>query len=194
VSTPISALERKPTDFIREVSPDALNFYAKGLSELYLPEDFRQAHNSYKAKYWKSEDRLRGKFGRFALLDTREEVGQDELEGMLVIGTTIALSGLMESLRHFQLDNMARGEILSQRDLTYPPIQVIGVDYGATSIGLDESGTPQSISVGESSCDFGRADAEGRQKTCELFEQLLGKDIQVINADPEPQEYEQIIE
>jgi hypothetical protein len=199
VSTQISALEHRPHDFIREVSPAAIDFYVEELSGLYLPDDFRQAHGDvHSVERWKPEDRLCGKFGRFALRHAQEEDGQGELDDILLIGTTIGLSGVdryrrMKSLRHYELEDNAR-DMLKDRNLTGPPIEIIGVDYGGTSIKFDDNGLPQSIRVEGLSYDFGRAEAEGRQETCKLFERLVGNSVQVINVDPEPKEYEQIIE
>jgi hypothetical protein len=192
----ISALEHRASDFIREVSLDALNFYTDGLIGLYLPDDFKHANaDVFDVKYWKVEDRLVGKFGYFALKHLDDE--QAKLEDILVMGTTIGLHGLdnsgdMESLRHFSLrDGLL--SVLKARDLVGEPIRAEAVDYGDTLIKLSEDGTPQSVSIGGTSFDFGRAGTEGRQRTCELFEQLLGQGIDVINSEPEPKERQRII-
>jgi len=76
---PISALERTPSDLIREVSPEAIDFYVDGLSGLYLPDEFREEHGDhFSVAYWKAENRLQGKFGRFALRHTQEDSGAEE--------------------------------------------------------------------------------------------------------------------
>lgn len=116
----ISALEHKPSDFVREVSTDAITFYVDELSGIYLPEEFKEAHaDRFDVEYWKPEDRLRGKFGRFALKRAEETGDEKPLDGILVMGTTIGLSGLdrdgyMASLRHFTLDDKIR-DILEER-------------------------------------------------------------------------------
>lgn len=56
------------------------------------------------------------------------------------------------------------------------------------------NGEVKSISVGSSSIDFGRAEAEGRQRTCDLFSERLGGMVSVINSSPEPDKYDKIID
>jgi hypothetical protein len=198
MTTPISALEHQPSDFIREASLDAINFYVDKLSGIYLPDDFKQAHGDvYHIKYWKPENRLRGKFGRFALKHVQEEDDQAEIDDILLMGTTIGLSGLgrdgyMESLRHYSLQDKVR-EVLEERELVGAPIRIDRADYGDTTIVLGENGDVNAFSAGGSSYDFGRANAEGRQQTCDVFERLLGNAIKVINADPEPKPRDRIV-
>jgi hypothetical protein len=199
VASPISALEHEPHDFIREVSPEAISFYVDEISGIYLPDEFMQQHAEvFDVRFWKPDDRLRGKFGRFALSHAQEEEEQVALDDILVMGTTIGLSGLdrdgdMGSLRHFSLQNKVR-DVLEARDLVGKRIRVDRADYGDTTIVLAEDGSADSLRVGGSSIDFGRAKAEGRQQTCNVFEQLLGNAIKVINEDPEPKDYERIVE
>lgn len=194
MANPISALEHKPSDFVREVSLDTIIYYSDELSGLFLPDEFRSTHaDVINVKNWKPEDRLHGKFGRFALRHT----GDCELNDILVMGTTIGLHGLdrynnMESLLHRNLHGRAR-DILEERGLTDEIIGVDRADYGVTRIELDERGAPKSVSVSGLSIDFGRANAEGRQRTCELFERLLGVSVQVINVDPKPKEHDRIV-
>jgi hypothetical protein len=150
MTTPISALEHQPSDFIREASLDAINFYVDKLSGIYL-----------------------------------------------LMGTTIGLSGLgrdgyMESLRHYSLQDKVR-EVLEERELVGAPIRIDRADYGDTTIVLGENGDVNAFSAGGSSYDFGRANAEGRQQTCDVFERLLGNAIKVINADPEPKPRDRIV-
>jgi len=198
LATPLSALEHQPPDFIREVSPEAISFYADELSGLYLPDDFKEVHSEvFDVAYWKPEERLRGKFGRFALRYAQEEDGQAELNDILFMGTTIGLSGLgrdgnLASLRHYSFQDKVM-DVLEERALADERIRIVRADYGSTAIVLGESGTPESLRVGGTSYDFGRAKAEGRQQTCELFERLLSGAIKVINENPEPRERERII-
>jgi len=195
VPTPISATECIPEDLVREVSPEAITFYVDELSGIYLPDSLKETHaDVHSVKYWKPEDRLKGKFGRFSL---RPKEGSDEekaLEDILVMGTTISLSGLdefgrMKRLRHYAL---SLREILEERDLL-GQVSIDAADYGSTLIQLDDNGVAESLGVGGYSVDFGRATAEGRQKTCDLFEQILGDEVQVINAEPEPRNSQRII-
>lgn len=197
MAAPISALELRPHDLVREVSLDAINFYVDELSGIYLPDEFKEANADVPdVKYWKSEDRLRGKFGRFTLDHVKGNDDEEQLDGILLMGTTIGLSGLdrykdMNSLRHYGLKAKVR-DVLEARGLLGQHIKVNPVDYGSTRIGLDESGATNTVNVSGNSYDFGRAKAEGRQVTCEMFGRLLGNEIQVLNTDPEPRENEQI--
>ncbi len=105
------------------------------------------------------------------------------------MGTTIGLSGLdrhgyLESLRHYSFQDRMR-DVLEERDLLGKPIRINRADFGSTTIVLGESGDADALRVGGSSYDFGRADADGRQQTCEVFERLLGNTINVINEEPE---------
>jgi hypothetical protein len=199
VPASISALENTPDEFVREVSPDAITFYIDELSGIYLPEAFKEAHaGRFDVDYWKPEARLRGKFGRFALKHIEEAGDEEPLDGILVMGTTIGLSGLdrygdMVSLRHFAFNEKIR-EILDERDLLGRLIDVKPADYGATTIKLGDSGVAEALSVDGSSGDYGRATAEGRQETCAMFAQLLGNEIQVINVDPEPRPSQRIVD
>jgi len=97
---PISALDLTPYDLIREVSPEAVNFYVEDLSGLYLPEEFQNEHADVTdVKYWRARERLRGKFGRFTVMqfeESGEEEREDQLDGILVMGTTSACLALIE--------------------------------------------------------------------------------------------------
>lgn len=200
MSAPISALECEPYDLVREVSPEAINFYVDELSGIYLPDDFKNEHADVRdVEGWKPEDRLDGKFGRWDVRRAREggESKEELLDGILLMGTTIGLSGLdrdgyMTDLRHLVLRSKVR-DVLEKRNLLGEKITVNAVDYGHTSIKLDDDGQVEAIRVDDSSFDFGRANTEGRQETCDMFAQLLGDEIQVINADPEPREFDQIV-
>lgn len=197
MADPISALEHRPSGFIREVSPEAIRFYVSDLSRIYLPEEFRTKHSDiYDVERWEPENRLGGKFGRFTVRHAQEEEGQPELDDILLMGTTIGLYGLdrrnLMSLRHATLSN-GIVDILEARGLAETPVRVKDVDYGATSIILGENGTAQALRVSSKSYDYGRAETEGRQQTCELFERLLAGTVEVINADPEPRPHDRII-
>jgi hypothetical protein len=197
---PISALEHEPFDLVREVSPDAISFYVDELSGIYLPEEFKVGRADVLAvKRWKPENRLNGKFGRFTVtlvVEKGEEENEERLDDILVMGTSIGLSGIdryrsMDSLRHYTLDDMI-GSILKGRDIAGPNISVRRADYGSTIIG-PASNPGEEIIVGSSSYDFGRASTDGRQETCDLFAQLLGDKTRVVNSDPEPREKDKII-
>ncbi len=197
MDSPVSAILHEPSDFVREVSADAIKFYVNGLSKIYLPDGFKQANAGVlDVECWKPEDRLCGKFGRFALLHAVEGA-QAQLDDILMMGTTIGLSGVshyglcMASLRHNRLEAQAL-HILRSRGLD-KGISVEPADYGSTTIVLDKSGKPQSVVVDGSSVEFGRANTEGRERTCELFRRLLGGDIGVDNAEPSPREFGRII-
>jgi hypothetical protein len=199
VPASISALEHTPYDFVREVSTDAITFYADELSGIYLPEEFKEAHaDRFDVKCWKPEARLRGKFGRFALKRAEETGDEEPLDGILLMGTTIGLDGLdryddMESLRHYAFNEKFR-DVLEERDLVGQRIAVDRADYGATTIKLGSDGLAETVHVDGASGDFGRATAEGRQETCAMFAQLLGNEIQVINVDPEPRPSQRIVD
>jgi hypothetical protein len=195
----VSALELEPHDLIREVSRDAINYYVDELSGIHLPDDFKEKYaETYAVKFWKPEDRLRGKFGRFVLQSAQEEsVGDEEpLGDILLMGSTIGLRGLdgnyMLDLRHYEFLRKAR-QILEARDLPDEDIKLQDVDYGSTSIKLRDDGKVAAIRVGGSSMDYGRAGKEGRRETCEAFERLLGNEIEVINSEPEPREHQKIV-
>lgn len=193
----ISALEQRTTELMREVSPDAISFYVDELSGIFLPDDFQAEHHElFDVKYWKPEDRLHGKFGRFTLKQT--EGAAVDLDDILIMGTTIGVGGLdrnryMHSLRHYALGGLVPA-IAQQRGVDWYAVEARAVDYGSTAIVLDTEGQASAIKVGEDSIDFGRDDFAGRQKTCELFEKLLAStSLQVINTDPEPREHEHVI-
>lgn len=195
MAEPISAIEHHPHEYIREVSPDAIAFYVDELSGMYLPEDFRQAHvDAFDVEFWGPEKRLYGKFGRFAV---RSEEGSEH-EDILLMGTTIGMGSLdrgghLESLRHYHFKDMAEDLALNARDLDPETWWLEAVDYGGTTISLDALGKPRKFRISGNSIDFGRANAEGREKTCELAATLLSGTVEVVNSDPEPREHEQII-
>jgi hypothetical protein len=192
----LSALDHRPSDFIREVSPEAVGFYVDDLSGISLPETFKTEHaDNIDVRFWKPEDRLQGKFGRWAV--TRVEDDKEiPLDDILLMGSTIGLTGFdrygdLQSLRHVMLLTAVRG-VLKNRGLTDEPLGVKAIDYGSTAIHV-EDGEATKLTVGGSSVDFGRADKDVRQRTCEAFGSLLGNHIEVVNLNPEPKDYERII-
>jgi hypothetical protein len=199
MAEPTSALDHEPHELIREVSPEAISFYVDELSGIYLPDDFRQEHDDRTdVKYWKPEDRLLGKFGRFTLRHVQGEGEDEPLDGILLMGTTIGLSGLdrygdLRSLRHYSFIDTMR-DVLEARGLMGQNVAIDRADYGATNIALDGSDIPIRLDVFGSSGDYGRADTEGRRQTCEMFEHLIGPAITVINRDPEPRPRERIVD
>jgi hypothetical protein len=196
----ISALEvGHPTEVVREVEKGVLDYYAHGLSGLYLPDDFKVRHpNAYDVKSWKPEDRLLGKFGRFVISkytynDEEEPLIDDEFTpvDIIVMGTTIGLGsrvryGEMSHLIHYDLGEMALAFSKNKKNNRKADIVCIPADYGLTRIGLDEQGNPQTLLVIAKSFDFGRASTEERDRTCKLFQELLGDSIKVVNGTPEP--------
>ena len=198
MANPISALKHRSFDFIREVSLDALTFYADGLSGIYLPEDFKQEHGeTYGVKYWTADERLNGKFGRITLKYAQEEEPAAELDDILLMGTTIGVHSLdrynqLESLRHYSFREKLR-DVVEARGLLGMKISYAEVDYGDTRIMLGESGAPERLEVSGNSFDFGRANTEGRQQTCDLFQRILGSTIEIVNSYPEPNKNERII-
>ncbi len=199
----ISALEvGHPTEFVREVEEGVLDYYVHDLNGLYLPDDFRAEHDDdYSVKYWKPEDRLLGKFGRFVISRyTYNDGGEPLIDGnfapvgIIVMGTTIGLGSSMNSLRHCDLATMALDFFKSRsNDQANMRYQAIACDYGSTRIELNEAGDPTSVSVYRKSYDFGRADTDGRSETCRLFQALLGDSIEVVNSNPDPEENDEII-
>lgn len=196
----ISALDVTTYGLIREVSVEALDFYANGLFGLYLPEDFKEAHkDSYDVERWDLQQRLRGKFGRFVLklegedssdVDTPDEV-------VLLMGTIICVDlidsrGNMQSLRHFEFRHKLF-DVFRSRGLDQSDFAVDRVDYGSTSIVLGANGDINEIEVGGRSIDYGRADEIGRQETCELFKKAVGDAIGVVSKDPIPDERDYVI-
>lgn len=195
----ISALDVTTFGLIREVSVEALDFYANGLSGLYLPEDFKEAHDdSFDVKYWDVQKRLRGKFGRFVLkLEDKDSSVGDEVEEVLLMGPTIGVDlidsrGNMQSLRHFEF-RPKLFDVFRTRGLDVGDYEVFREDYGSTTILLGDNGEARALEVGGRSIDYGRADKQGRQATCDLFSKLLNKSIDVINLDPEPSEHDYVI-
>lgn len=192
----VSALEYQPFDFTREVSPAAITFYVDELRGVYLPNDFRDSHRDVAdIKSWQPEDRLHGKFGRFMV---KRAQNSEECEDILVMGTTMGLSGLdrherdLSKLRHRVFNDTVR-DVLDRRGLLGKSVSIDPVDYGSTGIVVGENGIAGAIEVGRNSYEFGRATAEGRQETCDLFRQLLGNAVEVINKDPEPSADERIM-
>ncbi len=113
------------------------------------------------------------------------------------MGTTIGLNsldrrGYFLGLRHSNLRKALRA-VAESRGLIGQPIDVTPVDYGRTNILLDSDAIVRGLMVSGKSIDYGRADIEGRQATCHLFEELLHKEIVVINGEPDPRPYDQII-
>ncbi len=186
----ISALDHRPIDFVREVSPDALDFYVKGLRGLYMPES--------EQRFLDPSDRLHGKFGRYVLANSETS---ETFREILLMGTVVTLGpkayGAIDSLLHFQirsaLINMVRrGEVEHVPEGV--PIDVQHVDYGQTQIILGKDDQLQSVLVSGASFEFGRASEEGRQQTCELFDSLLEGTVTVVNANPTPETYDDIIQ
>jgi hypothetical protein len=195
---PISALERTPYDLIREVSPDAIRFYVDELRGIYLPEDFKQAYaDVLEVKFWTPQDRLKGKFGRFAV-KLVESGGELPADGILAMGPVIGLSGLandgrgMDRLRHSTLDEKAQA-ILKERGLPGADAILNRADYGSTAILLNSDGLVQAIALSSASLEFGRADTDGRRETCDMFKRLLRNEIEVMNIGPGPDGPERII-
>lgn len=199
---PASAIEHQPEEFMREVSPEAIRFYVEELRSLRLPLDFRAQHacNEYLGG-WDTEDRLKGKFGRFTVKAVGDDVEPKELEDVLVMGTTIGLGELdgtgryarLRSLRHYSLFDAAE-KVLMARGLEDVELELNEVDFGFTTIRLNPNGVAKQIVVSAESVDFGRADAEGRLQTCQLFSKLLGDQVAVVNLDPAPDRHSLIIE
>lgn len=190
MTQPISALDHYPSDFVREVSLEAIDFYAKGLSGLYMPESDE--------RYFNSRERLMGKFGRFMVERTPEDE-ETVSKNVLLMGTTATLGPRGSSygqLRHSLIKNALRNMIWEGIDglPKEGKLQVKILDYGHTCIVVDEGNNPETLLVSGSSFDFGRADEAGRQRTCELFSELLGGSIKVDNIDPRPTDRESILQ
>lgn len=187
----LSALDFQPIDLTREVSSGAIDFYVDELSGIYLPDAFKAEHQGVSdVKYWEPEHRLMGKFGRYALTGAKEDGSTVELDDILVMGTTIGVSGVddrgyMSSLRHRGLRETARS-VFADRDTDGLTVESKDADYGSTTILVGDNGAAEAIVVSAASLDFGRADAEGRERTCALFRQALGSSIEIINEEPDP--------
>ncbi len=197
MTRPISALKSRPEDLIREVTPDAITYYADELSGLFLPEDFVSDHkDNTDVMRWNSRDRLRGKFGRFTITGVKQQ--DQEFDDVLLMGTTIGvhaidMDGYLTSLRHYAFLGLV-SEIIEKRDINPRDVHTRAADYGSTILAADQDGQIQQILVRGRSIDFGRAGVDGRQKTCELFDkQLAGTLIAVANSDPIPRQYEIVI-
>jgi hypothetical protein len=197
LALPISALNHKPTDFIREVSPEAITFYIDDMSGLYLPDEFKQEYwAQLNVKNGKLEERLHGKFGRF-VIGHIENDGKYKEKDVMLMGTTIGLStssrnGELEYLRHRNLYETVI-KLIEEQGMLSDLMKVDPADFGSTSIITTARGSAESIYIGGSSMDFGRAAAEGRQQTCELFQKLLGDTIKVVNVEPELMSTQQLI-
>lgn len=196
----ISALDVTTYDLIREVSVEALDYYANGLSGLHLPEAFKKANEtSFDIQHWDVQKRLHGKFGRF-VLKQEDEDGSDadaREESVLLMGSTIGVDlidsrGNMQNLRHFEFRHKLF-EVFRSRGLDGSNFAVDRVDYGSTRIELGDDGAVCSVDVGGRSIDYGRADELGRQETCELFKKAVGDAIDLVNKDPVPDEWDYVI-
>lgn len=197
----ISALDVRPYDLSREVDDSMIAYYVDELRGVYLPEDYVSAHRqrSRDVARWSPEDRLSGKFGRF-LIEQFESDEDDEpfaVKDLLVIGTTMGVSGIdrygyLHSLRHYDLRDRA-WHILQTRDYGKTQATLKPQDYGATQIHTEEGHGVTKVSVSGRSLDYGRADTAGRKITCDLFKQLLGGTVEIVDADPNPMEREVVI-
>jgi len=202
MSQPISAIESRPADFIKEVSSETLTYFVQDLSGLYLPDVFKEQHaETIPVKYWGAEDRLSGKFGRFAVKaanGSEDLVDPATLSDILLMGTTIDLGrlngyGRMASLRHYEFKTAIQ-DVAENRGWEPGQVLVAEADYGGTNIQIDDEGQVRGFSVYGYSIDFGRADEAGRQQTVDLFQDALGPDIRVQNSDPKPDAHDKIIE
>ncbi len=143
----ISALELTPAQLIREVSPDAVEFYVNGLSGIYLPQDVLDEHaGSFDVKYWKPDDRLRGKFGRFVVRQSNEDDPntRKKIDDILLMGTTIGVGDLdlrekFACLRHYEFSGPLQ-TLLLEREYARNEVIVSSVDYGDVGILLAQNG------------------------------------------------------
>lgn len=193
----LSALDFQPIDLTREVSSGAIDFYVDELSGIYLPDAFKAEHQGASdVDYWDPEHRLMGKFGRYALTGAKEDGSPVELDDILVMGSTIGVAGIdrgcMRTLRHKALREAARCALID-RDTEGLTVESKVADYGMTTILIDAKGAAEAIVVNATSYEFGRADTEGRERTCELFRQALGSSIEIINEEPDPTSRDRIL-
>ncbi len=197
MSMPINAFDHEPSDFIRDVSLEALGFYVTELEGLYIPEGSEAEHkDSIDLRRWEPSKRTAGKFGRFVLGVFNENGEMAEIEeDILVMGTTIPLGepsgrGSMSELLHVMLEAFVYRR-LSAEGCFAEGRSYAAVDYGATRITVTGEGV-EGIRVGASSFNLGRADEQGRSRTIELFnERLDGLDVD--NTDPVPRQQKRII-
>ncbi len=167
------------------------------LSGIFLPEGFVSKHkDNTEVQHWNTRDRLLGKFGRFTITGVEQQ--DQEFDDVLLMGTTIGVHGLdmdgyITSLRHYAFSGLV-SKLLEQRDIDLKNVQIRAADYGSTMLAADQDGQIKQILVRGRSLDFGRADVDGRKKTCELFKKkLTGTSIEVLNSDPTPRELEATI-
>ncbi|MBP9738290.1 hypothetical protein KBD20_01235 [Candidatus Saccharibacteria bacterium] len=191
-----SALDFEPTDLVREVSTEAIEYYAAELGGLYLPDEFvLRNKNVYGVKNWNPRDRLSGKFGRF-IVGCDDDSFEDT--DIIMIGTTIGLGGFdrdygMRSLRHYEFRDSLYATLVKRGLSDSDSLHTHAVDYGAIYITLGKQRKPESVAVYGQSLDYGRADSAGRQLTCEIFQTIVGEGIEVVNQEPTPRERQYII-
>ena len=189
----ISALTKWPIDCVRQVTPGVLGFYVDELSGLYLPDDFTERFrgNNF-VEGWDVADRLKGKFGRFTLSgEVPSDVDVSDIEEIIIMGTTLPLGKELNQLRHRSLPQLLY-PILKNRDLLGRGLSYEKTDYGDTEIVVDGRNVPQELRVFSESADFGRADADGRERTCEVLRSILAP-LAVMNVELEPSRYSKII-
>ncbi len=189
----ISALTKWPIDCVRQVTTGVLDFFVDELSGLYLPDDFTERFrgNSF-VEGWNVADRLGGKFGRFTLVgEVPPGVDVSDVREIIIMGTTLPLGRNLGQLRHHSLPQFLY-PVLKKQNLLDNKLDYEVTDYGDTEIVVDERNVPQELRVFSQSADFGRADADGRERTCEVLRSILAP-LAVMNVELEPSRYSKII-
>lgn len=186
---PLPADGHNMSDFMRVVSPEAIDFYVRGMSEIYLSDEYREIFSGLLiGSSWKPENRLTAKFGRFMIEGIE---GHDEPQELLVMAPLIAVGSIsgrsdlfgIHEPQHRDIEGwtMARNELLGYT--ASPNYGMHATDWGRTTIDLDTDGQPELLHVYDRSVKFGRATAEGRADTVDHFARVLDGVVTVVNGD-----------
>lgn len=146
-----------PSDLIRPLSLEALNYFASGAIPL-------------------SDNDKNCAIGKFV------RVG-----GLMIIGTTIDYGepdyrGRRNSLFHRELLGYIKEHPELEElkgNLTDLTTRGIISDAGSTIIRHDQDLSPTALGIGGYSVDFGEADPAGRQRTIEIAQKLVGDTVTV---------------
>lgn len=195
MSEPINALGLRPTELIREASPEALDFYAHTLSGLYLPEYYLEENKDARGvSEWDVGGRLLGIFGSFEVTTVDGE--EEQTQSMAFLGSTIGVgklspSNYLEQLKHSDIRSVF-DEIIGKPEKGVT--RKINSDYGSTRIEIDKQGRPVGLRVIGSSPEMGRANTEGRLKTVQALGRMIGNSVKITNVDPTPSASNKVLE
>lgn len=156
-----------PVDLIRELSPEAISYYA----HLELGDG------------WKTHERPTE--GKFVRLGSKIFLGSTVQFGPLEWSRD-ARKDIRNSLRHVVIANVALNQMIKEEieQLEVGDEKVLGMgvmlDAGSASIEVDSERNPVALYLEGRSLDFGKADEAGRLRTIEIAQQILGSSVEVI--------------